>query len=196
MQKARNASRIRNRGFEDTHKTLIATAVRLLAENGVESLSVSALARAVGLNRTTIYYHFPDRDAMVRAVKDWSTEQLAKAMQLEAPQGDRMAHIIGFVLENPQLMKLWIDDFIAPGDIRDRYSRWDELVGGLQRSFSANNPQETFDAEVYAVMMLAGAIIGPRIFQNSVAQASDSETIRQRFMVELRRQFGKDGMQK
>lgn len=194
MQKARTASRKRNRGFEETHEALIATAVRLLSDKGVEALSVSALAREVGLNRTTIYYHFQDRDSMVRAVMEWSTQQLAKGMEVEAPQGERMAHIINFVMENPQLMKLWIDDFISPGDIRHRYSRWDELVSGLHRSLATRNPEGTFDAEVYAVMMLAGAIIGPRVFQNSVAPAMDIKAINERFMIELRRQFANDGM--
>ncbi len=195
MQKARNASRKRNRGFEETHQALIATAVRLLSEKGIEALSVSALAREAGLNRTTIYYHFPDRDSMVRAVKDWSNQQLARGMENDAPQGERMAHIVNFVMDNPQLMKLWIDDFIAPGDIRDRYSRWDEFVAGLQRSLAASNPDGNFDAEVYAVMMLAGMIIGPRVFQNSIAPGSDKAAINARFMLEMRRQLAKDGMQ-
>lgn len=194
MQKARNASRKRNRGFEETHQALIATAVRLLSEKGIEALSVSALAREVGLNRTTIYYHFPDRDSMVRAVKDWSNQQLAKGMETDAPQGDRMAHIVNFVMDNPQLMKLWIDDFITPGDIRDRFSRWDDFVAGLQRSLAASNPDGNFDAEVYAVMMLAGMIIGPRVFKNSIAPGSDKAAISARFMLEMRRQLAKDGM--
>ncbi len=195
MQKARNASRKRNRGFEETHQALIATAVRLLSEKGIEALSVSALAREAGLNRTTIYYHFPDRDSMVRAVKDWSNQQLARGMETDAPQGERMAHIVNFVMDNPQLMTLWIDDFIAPGDIRDRYSRWDEFVAGLQRSLALSNPDGNFDAEVYAVMMLAGMIIGPRVFHNSIAPGSDKAAINARFMLEMRRQLAKDGMQ-
>ena len=195
MQKARNASRKRNRGFEETHQALIATAVRLLSEKGIEALSVSALAREVGLNRTTIYYHFPDRDSMVRAVKDWSNQQLARGMETDAPQGERMAHIVNFVMDNPQLMTLWIDDFIAPGDIRDRYSRWDEFVAGLQRSLALSNPDGNFDAEVYAVMMLAGMIIGPRVFHNSIAPGSDKAAVSARFMLEMRRQLAKDAMQ-
>ena len=82
MHKTRTANRKRNRGFEETHQVLIETAVRLLSDKGVEALSVSALAREAGLNRTTVYYHFPNREAMLRAVKDWSTQQLARGMCL------------------------------------------------------------------------------------------------------------------
>ncbi len=193
MLKPRTTTRRRNRGFEETHQSLIETAVRLLSEKGVEALSVSALAREVGLNRTTVYYHFPSRDAMLRAVKDWSTAQLARGMEHDAPQLERMAMITHFVLDNPELIKLWIDDFIAPGDIRERYPRWDELVSGLKRSFAASDPE--VDAEVYAVMMLSSAIIGPRIFQNSIAPGTSAAEIGKRFIAEHRRQLARDGLQ-
>ena len=194
MQKARTASRKRNRGFEETHQALIETAVRLLSEKGVEALSVSALAREVGLNRTTVYYHFPNREAMLSAVKEWSTQQLVRGMDVDAPQLDRMTHVTRFVLENPQLIKLWIDDFIAPGNIRERYPRWDEFVSGLSHSFAERHPDKAFDAEVYAVMMLTSAIIGPRVFQNSVGASADSAEIARRFMAEQTRQLAQDGL--
>jgi len=194
MQKARTASRKRNRGFEETHQALIETAVRVLSDKGVEALSVSALEREVGLNRTTVYYHFPNREAMISAVKEWSTQQLVRGMEVDAPQLDRMAHVTRFVLENPQLIKLWIDDFIAPGDIRDRYPRWDELVNGLRRSFAERHPDQPFDAEIYAVMMLSSAIIGPRVFQNSIDTGADAAEIARRFVAEQTRQLAQDGL--
>ncbi|PLK26636.1 TetR/AcrR family transcriptional regulator [Novosphingobium sp. TH158] len=194
MQKTRTATRKRNRGFEETHQSLIETAVRLLSEKGVEALSVSALAREAGLNRTTVYYHFPSREAMLVAVKEWSTQQITRGMDLDAPQIDRMAAINHFVLANPELIKLWIDDFIAPGEIRERYPRWDELVSGLEASLKARYPDEAVDAEVYAVMMMASAIIGPRILQNSVARGEDIDRISERFVAEHRRVLRRDGI--
>ena len=65
MQKTRTTERKRNRGYEETHQSLIETAVRMLSEKGVEALSVSALARETGINRTTVYYHFDSREAPV-----------------------------------------------------------------------------------------------------------------------------------
>lgn len=195
MLKTRTATRKRNRGFEETHQSLIETAVRLLSERGVDSLSVSALAREAGLNRTTVYYHFPSREAMLRAVKDWSTQQLTRGMDINAPQVDRASGITRFVLENPTLIKLWIDDFISPGDVRERYPRWDELIAGLQQTFLAKHADQGVDAEVYAVMMLASAIIGPRIFQQSVAPKASIEEICGRFLAEHTRQLARDGLQ-
>ncbi|MFM6932302.1 MAG: TetR/AcrR family transcriptional regulator [Novosphingobium sp.] len=194
MQKARTTERKRNRGFEETHQSLIETAVRLLSEKGVEALSVSALAREAGINRTTVYYHFPSREAMIEAVKEWSSRQLAKGMETGSSRFERMAGINSFVLANPELIKLWIDDFIAPGDIRTRYPRWDDLVQGLAKNLAAAHPGEQVDAEVYAVIMLASAIIGPRILQNSVAVDADPAEISERFLAEHRRQLRRDGI--
>ena len=116
-------------------------------------------------------------------------------MDLNAPQMDRAAGITRFVLDNPTLIKLWIDDFISTGDVRERYPRWDELVAGLKQSFLTTSPNEEIDAEVYAVMMLASAIIGPRIFQLSVAPKATAEEISRRFIAEHNRMLARDGLQ-
>ncbi|MCK9563836.1 MAG: TetR/AcrR family transcriptional regulator [Bacteroidales bacterium] len=180
----------RNKGFEETHQQMIETAVRLISEKGVEALSVAALARAMGINRTTVYYHFENRDAMLTAVKRWSSDQLAKGLSLAAPRQERMDFITRFVLENPELIKLWIDDFVSPGDIRDRYPFWDLLVEGFD-----DPPSEgPFDAEVYCVAMLTSAIIGPRVFRNSVRPEMAIAEVVERFRNEHQRVLKRDAL--
>jgi AcrR family transcriptional regulator len=184
----------RNKGFEETHRALIETAVRLISEKGVDSLSIAAIARAMAINRTTVYYHFESREALIEAVRLWSSEQLAKGLSLAAPQQERIDFITRFVLQNPELIKLWIDDFIAKGDIRRRYTFWDALVQGIAATFAARRPTETMDAEVYCVILLAGAIIGPRVFKNSVEPSSDIEAVVTRFRLEQQRLLGRDAL--
>ncbi len=180
----------RNRGYEETHRQLIETAVRLISEKGVEALSVAAVARAVGINRTTVYYHFENRDALLSAVKRWSSEQLAKGLSLAMPQQERMDFITRFVLDNPELLKLWIDDFISPGDIRDRYPFWDTLVEG----FGQRTGEQRIDPEVYAIILLTSAIIGPRVFRHSVEPGADTDRIVERFRNEFQRILKYDGL--
>lgn len=182
----------RNKGFEETHQQLIEAAVGLIAEKGVDSLSVAAVARTVGINRTTVYYHFENRDALLAAVKRWSAEQLAKGLSLAAPQQERMDFITRFVLENPELIKLWIDDFISPGDIRDRYPFWDLLVEG----FRERKDGEQMDPEVYGIILLSAAIIGPRIYRHSVQPQEDTESIVARFRSEFQRILKHDALLK
>jgi AcrR family transcriptional regulator len=189
-----HAAQRRNKGFTDTHQEMIETAVRLISKNGAASLSIAAIARAMRINRTTVYYHFESRDALLEAVTLWSSKQLAKGMSQAVPRQERMAFITRFVLENPELIKLWIDDFISAGDIRSRYPLWDLLVEGVRTNFASRTPNESVDAEVYCVMLLTSAIVGPRVFKNSVDPNCDIETVVKRFRLEEQRMLGRDAL--
>lgn len=184
----------RNKGFDETHHEIIEAAVRLISEKGVGALSMAAVARAVGINRTTLYYHFDDREALLRAVKLWSSEQLMKVFSLDLPQQDRIDYLSRFVLENPELIKLWIEDFISGGDIRNSYPLWDALVDGVRSTFAAEFPDETIDAEVYCLGLVTSAVIAPRVFRNSVRPDEDIETIVRRFRSEQQRLLKHDAL--
>lgn len=185
----------RNKSFDETHRDMIDTAVRLISEKGVEALSIAALARAMSINRTTVYYHFETREALIDAVKAWSAEQLAKAFNNGgATRGERIDYITRFVLENPELIKLWFEDLVAVGDIRTRYPQWDGLVKGIRETFASVDPNNPVDAEVYCVLLLTSAIIGPRVFKNSVCPAENIDTVLTRFRLAWQRILGKAGL--
>jgi AcrR family transcriptional regulator len=184
----------RYKGYEETHQLLIEVAVRLIAERGMDSLSLSALARAADVNRTTVYYHFADRDALVAAVKNWSATQIVRAFNHDAPQAARIDHITRFVLENPELTRLWIEDLTSAGDMRDSYPQWDELVAGMARHFAAFAPEEQVDAEIYSVQLLAAALAGPLVFRLRVDRKASNEEIMRRFRHEQQRVLRRDGL--
>jgi AcrR family transcriptional regulator len=184
----------RNKGFDETHQELIETAVRLISERGADALSITALAREMGINRTTVYYHFDSREALLHAVASWATGQLARGMDFNLSQPERIGHISRFVLDNPELIKLWIDDFVSGPDIRDSYSCWDQLVDGTRRRLAEENPGETIDAEVYCVMLLAASIIGPRVYRGSVNPDASTEEIVAKFVREQQRVLHRDGL--
>lgn len=184
----------RNRGFDETHREMIETAVRLISEKGSEALSVAAIAREMGINRTTVYYHFKSREELLHAVSSWATEQLATGMDQNASRPERTAHISRFVLENPELIKLWIEDFVSGRDIRESYSKWDELIAGTQARLDELFPGEGVDAEVYCVMMLSAAIIGPRVYANSIRPGAPLDEIVNRFVREHQRALIRDGL--
>jgi AcrR family transcriptional regulator len=181
----------RNRAYSVTHQELIEGAVRLISEKGVEALSISGLARALKINRTTVYYHFASREALLEAVRLWSSAQLASAFSTDESQSERIDFIARFVIENPDLIKLWIEEFVSPGDIRDRYPRWDELVAGIADSLG-----EGVDAEIYCTFLLTGAIIGPRVFRQSVRPDLDEAAIVDRFRVEQQRMLARDSLRR
>lgn len=186
----------RNKGFNETHQEMIETAVRLISEKGVDSLSVAAVARTMGVNRTTVYYHFNSREALLDAVKAWSSDELVKGLSLNAPQQERIDYVSRFVLENPELIKLWIEDFVSPGDIRNCYPYWDTLLQGIKARFAERFPDDQIDAEVYCVIILTSAIIGPLVFKNSVCPETSIDTIVRRFTKEHQRMLKHDALLK
>lgn len=179
----KSPDRKRHKNFEETHRELVEMAVRLISEQGVNAVSIAALARATGINRTTVYYHFESREALLDAVKAWSSEQIALAFERDAPQQEKIDFITRFVLENPELIKLWIDDFLSPGKIGERYTHWDDLVAAVRKATDGDD----VDAEVYCVNLLTSAIIGPRVFRNSVDGAASTDRIVARFRKERQR---------
>ncbi len=177
----------RNRAFEETHAALIETAVRLIGEKGAEALSIAALARASGVNRTTVYYHFASREALVAEVKAWSSRMLVEAFTPDRPPQERMEHIYRFVLENPELLRMWIADYLAAGDIRSLYSSWDDLVAGIAARIRGTELEGEVDVEVFCVNLLTTAFIGPLVFRGSVHPEADIETVVERFRRESTR---------
>lgn len=184
----------RNKSFDASHQMLIEGAVRLISEKGVEALSISALARAVGLNRATVYYHFADREALLEAVSAWSSSQLVQGFTVSRPQPERIDFVGRFVLENPDLIKLWIDNFVTQGDIRENYPKWDEFVAATARSLGDRAADGEIDVEVYCTMMLTAAIIGPRVFRGRVRPDLDDEAVIDRFRKEHQRILQRDGL--
>ncbi|HWU01890.1 MAG TPA: helix-turn-helix domain-containing protein [Novosphingobium sp.] len=171
----------RNRNYTQTHRSMIEQAVDLIARDGVDALSVAALAREAGMNRSTVYYHFESREALLAEVKAWSRDQLAMGFHNVVERRQRADGIVEFVLGNPEIVKLWIDDFVAPGDIRDRYPQWDEMVARIDRTMRDLFPKADADAEVWGVMLLTASLIAPRVFKNSVSPGESDERIVERF---------------
>ncbi|OAN59347.1 TetR/AcrR family transcriptional regulator [Sphingobium sp. TCM1] len=153
------AHRRRNRAYEETHRSLIETAVTLISQTGVAGLSIAALARAAAIDRTTVYYHFRAREDLLKAVRAWSAQQLAAAFTGADSQEERIDHITRFVLDHPALIQLWIADFLTGTDIRDNYPHWDSLVAGV----AGTAAQSGVDPEIFCTLLITGAVIGPRV---------------------------------
>ena len=177
----------RNRNFDHTHRTLIEAAVSLISRSGVDAVSVSALARATQINRSTIYYHFENREALIAAVRDWSSDELARGFNSDVSLSTGIEHISSFVLNNPEIIKLWIEDYISTGDIRDRYPLWDSLVANIAQESNEKETEQACDAEVYCTLMLTAAFIAPLVFKNSVCPNESLERIAERFTLEQQR---------
>jgi len=96
----------------DLRKALVAEGLRLLAVREVESLSLREVARGVGVSATSVYRHFPDKEALMTALALAGLAQLGAAQRAAAEAaGDGAFAATGrayvrFALANPALFRL------------------------------------------------------------------------------------------
>ena len=96
-------------------QALIAAAREQLAEQGVASLNLRALARGLKVTHPAVYRHFKDKDALLEAVAEEGFVELTERLQaasVASPEDharglEHMATAyIGFALDHPELLQL------------------------------------------------------------------------------------------
>lgn len=75
------------RGWRGTPDLWLEAAYDLLVEGGVDAVKVMPLAERLGLSRTSFYWHFPDREALLAGLVDrWRTKNTANLIaRCDAP---------------------------------------------------------------------------------------------------------------
>jgi len=115
----------RLRGSEDVW---LNAACALLTESGVEAVKVMPLAKRLGLSRTSFYWHFRDRDALLEAlIRRWEDKNTGNLVaRTEAPAENICAAVFN-------VFDCWLDDalFDAPLDLAIR--NWARNDPDLQR---------------------------------------------------------------
>lgn len=103
---------------------MINEGLRLLGEREADSLSLREVARNVGVTATSVYRHFPDKDALMTALAREGLARLAQAQHAaaDAADGDDAFAATGrayirFALANPALFRLI---FASPILARDK----------------------------------------------------------------------------
>ncbi|MCA9642419.1 MAG: TetR/AcrR family transcriptional regulator [Polyangiaceae bacterium] len=97
-------------------ETLLDAGVELVAEAGIDALSLRELARRAGVSSAAPYRHFPDKDALLRGVAARGyqrfdqalgkvSKQCAETSALEAVQQLGVAYV-RFAARNPNLFRL------------------------------------------------------------------------------------------
>ncbi|SEG99630.1 DNA-binding transcriptional regulator, AcrR family [Nonomuraea solani] len=110
---------------------IVEVARAILVAEGAGAVSMRRVGDAVGITAMAIYRHYPNRDALLRAVADRSARELAEAWTLRSSSGelaDRMSvaldDFLDFALGSPHLYRFLTSDAWAgarrfPEDFRD-----------------------------------------------------------------------------
>jgi AcrR family transcriptional regulator len=126
----------------DLRAALLVEGLRLLAERDAEDLSLREVARGVGVSATSVYRHFPDKDALMAALAGEGLARLAAAQKQAAEEaGGGSAGFtatgrayVRFALANPALFRLI---FASPGLAKGREESESEAMNMLRVNAAA-----------------------------------------------------------
>lgn len=185
----------RNRNYEETHRQLVERAVALIGRDGIEALTVASLARDSQMNRSTVYYHFDSREALLAAAKAWFGARLGEMMVAPGDSQAWLEKAVQFTLGNPELMREWVTDLVNQAPISRNFPRWGELVELASRSPLARQEEGKggpgsgleLDAELWATILLASVVTAARLFRVAVRPGENEDLVARHYARLLRR---------
>jgi AcrR family transcriptional regulator len=154
-----------------TREVILEAARALLARDGPEGLSVSAVAALAGVNRGTAYQHFETREKLVTATTKSVSDQLfraafgdpATAHECRVEEVDvslLTTTLADFAVDNPALCRIWFLQLMASDDPADD-PFWHEYAGSFRRFTETEMAEPNVDTDVLSVMLLAGNFLWP-----------------------------------
>jgi AcrR family transcriptional regulator len=163
-------SRARRGEGELLRGEILDAAERLLAETGNEdSVSIRAIADAVGVTPPSIYLHFPDKEALLFAVCDRQFSIFQAALNAAAGSSDdpvealerRAEAYVRFGLERPEAYRIM---FMGRTGIVEKHAEavktgtgaFTDLVDDVQRAIDAGALRDDIDATRAAIFLWTG----------------------------------------
>jgi len=163
-----------------TRKRLVEATIKLVAEIGVDAVSVSEVARRAGVTRPGAYYHFKSREELMEAVADELDDQLLKIVEGSMDVEDVYSFPADIAAEDEDLIRLRILKMLEHGSVAD------VLVTQRKKVFRANSRKGRLQHGVDPEM---AAIIASTSLVAAYLAVSEGKTKSQRH--KLAKRFGK-----
>ncbi len=177
--------RARRSDFLRTRERIVAAARREIGERGPESLTVSAVAHAAGINRTTAYQHFRTRDELVRAVSEELRTELRSYLATQRPMFEHMDAITGYFLEHPELARLALYWLLADSPIPRAES--DLFRQEMRVAVEEEGSRSDADAEMFGHLMMSVWVLWPLSVRIQFEDADARRSATARLARELKR---------
>jgi AcrR family transcriptional regulator len=187
----------RQRDPEATREIILAAARKLLAEDGPEGISLSAVTHLAGVNRGTAYQHFETREKLIAATIASVSNILLQAVYGDVAEVqskniedlDQVAlteRLTEFAVSNPDLCRVWLLQVLASDDpSSDPF--WQLYSSSLERFTKTELAQPGIDTEVLAVVILAGTFLWPNWARSGAQSGEQRKTLSDRLTREVLR---------
>ena len=115
---------------------LLQTAIDLIAEKGVEAVSLKEVAKRADLSRSVTYLHFKDRDHLIDEAKNWISRQLqdgVKNFDDSSVLFDRVFYTTKLVLQYPDISRVMMVDALMGGGLDLHHPLYKQVLKRLRK---------------------------------------------------------------
>ncbi len=177
--------RVRRPDYERTRRRILEAARRLMVERGPESLTVSAVAHAAEINRTTAYQHFRTRDELVEAVTKELIEEVGARLAEPLPIAERIDVLALYFVDHPEIARLVLHLLLTESPIpREAWSLFAQEMRRLTET--AGSPPDV-DPEMLGHLLMGVAILWPLHARSACEDEARARVATQRLTRELKR---------
>jgi AcrR family transcriptional regulator len=177
--------RARRSDFERTRRRILQAARVLLAERGPESLTVSAVARAAEINRTTAYQHFRTRDDLVGAVTEALIAEVGGVIGTPGALPDRIDYVASYFVDHPELARLALHLLLTESPFPSL--AWRPYLEEMRALLEGGGARPDVDPEMLAHVLMAVALLWPLHARIAGDDPGAVREATQRFTRELKR---------
>ncbi|MFA5939497.1 MAG: TetR/AcrR family transcriptional regulator [Sinimarinibacterium sp.] len=184
MKKKAVARKPRIRNPVLTRARLLQATVELLAQKGVDGLSIKEAAELAQVSRGVAYQHFKHRDHLLAEAKGWITERVLESMRDAnvAAADDVLLHTARLVLQNRDAATLLISDGIAGRELSPDHPINRMVRQSLEQLKLTGEARADLDTEILSYIFL-GMI--STLAMLSRIPGANTEALAQRFTKEL-----------
>jgi AcrR family transcriptional regulator len=170
-----------------TRAKLLQATSDLIAQKGVEALSMKEAARRANVSRAMAYQHFEDRDHLVREAKSWLSGRLMQFISdvSDASVEDSVGEVARLVLNNVEASKLFMADAFAGKNLDARHPLYKRVLQILEEFKASDKARADIDVEMMSFILLGS--IATLIMLTRLREQHNSEALAQRFTTEWSR---------
>jgi AcrR family transcriptional regulator len=177
---------------------LVDATIGLVARHGYAGASLARIAESARISKATVLYHFPSKDAVVRAAYDAVIEGLtahvgaAVAAHTGAAAVEAyIRSLVGHLHERPERARVIAEAIRGDEEVTDRpdsRARWQTVAGFVEAAREAGDYRADVDPRVTAIMI--NGAIDAMVAERMTDPAFDTPGAAEQLITMLRRAVG------
>jgi AcrR family transcriptional regulator len=170
-----------------SHKALVSAARDLFAERGPDGLTIVEVAKRAGLNRSTAYQHFRNREELSQAVAEEIATELGSLMKEPRGLAEQIDFFVHYFEAHPNIARLWMFHLLA-NESQPRRG-WGNYLDSLEKMAKSPTSLPGIDAEMLGVIGLTSSLVWSVMASQRTGSKKAAAEETSRFANELKRLF-------